>query len=87
MESIRRTARSLGDTNLSIHHAKATFEVEELDEAGLNSDERQYLAILSESVRPMRLGVIASRLGQPSEAVAKVVESNLLWLGFIDRKR
>jgi len=85
MDSVRRTARSLGDTNLNACHAKATFEVEELDEAGLNSDERQYLSILSESTKPMRLGVIASRLGQPPEAVAKVVESNLLWLGLLDR--
>jgi len=85
MDSVRRTARSLGDTNLSASQAEATFEVEELDEVGLNSDERQYLTILSESVRPMRLGVIASRLGQPPEAVSKVVESNLLWMGFIDR--
>lgn len=85
MESIRRTARSLGDTNLSHGHAETTFEIEELDEVGLSADERMYLSILSESVRPMRLGILASRLGQPSEAVAKVVESNLLWLGFIDR--
>ena len=85
MESIRRTARSRGDTNLNTSHADSTFELEEIGSVGLNSDERQYLSILSESVRPMRLGVIASRLGQPPEAVSKVVESNLLWLGFIDR--
>ncbi len=85
MESIRRTSRSLGDTNLSVHHAKVTFEVEELDAVGLSADERQYLSILSESGRPMRLGILASRLGQSPEAVSKVLESNLLWLGFIDR--
>lgn len=85
LESIHRTARSLGDTKLSLGHAEATFEIEELDEAGLNSDERQYMSILSESVRPIRLHVIASRLGLPPEAVSKVVENNLLWLGFVDR--
>ena len=85
MESIRRTARSLGDSNLSIHHANSTFEVEELDAVGLSADERQYLSILSESERPMRLGILASRIGQPPEAVSKVLESNLLWMGFIDR--
>lgn len=85
LESVRRSARSLSDTKLSLGHAESTFEIEELDSVGLSSDERQYLSILSESARPVRLGIIASRLGQPPEAVSKVVESNLLWLGFIDR--
>tara|TARA_R110002072_G_scaffold293278_1_gene462510 strand:- start:526 stop:1533 length:1008 start_codon:yes stop_codon:yes gene_type:complete len=85
MDSVRRTSRSLGETNLSIQHANQTFEIEEMDSIGLSSDESQYLSILSDSVRPMKLGVIASRLGQPPEAVARVVESNLIWLGFVDR--
>lgn len=85
MDSVRRTARSLGETNLTIQHANQTFEIEEMDSIGLSSDETQYLSILSDSVRPMRLGVIASRMGLPIEAVAKVVESNLIWLGYVDR--
>lgn len=85
LDSVRRTSRSLGDSSLTIQHANQTFEIEEMDSIGLSSDETQYLSILSDSVRPMRLGVIASRLGQPVEAVARVVETNLLWLGFIDR--
>ena len=44
-----------------------------------------YLSILAEASRPLRLGVIASRMGQPPEAVSRVVESNLIWLGLIER--
>tara|TARA_R110000744_G_scaffold375391_1_gene488822 strand:+ start:1088 stop:2083 length:996 start_codon:yes stop_codon:yes gene_type:complete len=85
LESVRRMARSEGESSITEDHAKRTFIVEELDGIGLGSDERRYLEILGDSSKPIRLGVIASRMGQPVEAVSKVVESNLLWLGLIDR--
>lgn len=85
LEAVRRSARAVGATIIDASHAVAAFELEELDEAGLGPDERMYLSILAEASRPLRLGVIASRMGQPPEAVSRVVESNLIWLGLIER--
>lgn len=85
LEAVRRSARAAGMTVIDASHAKAAFSLEELDEIGLGPDERAYLSILSEASRPLRLGVIASRMGQPPQAVANVVESNLIWLGLIER--
>lgn len=85
LESIHRTARAEGVHVLSSEHASKTFQIEEIDELGLGPDERMYLRILNESSKPVRLGVIASRMGQPPVAISQVVESNLLWLGLIER--
>jgi len=85
LQSARRTARSLGETAITLDHAVRTFAVEEIDCLGLGRDERAYLSILGEAAKPIRLMVIASRLGQPPEAVSRVVETNLLWLGLIAR--
>lgn len=83
--SARRTARAEGGTTISLLHAERTFGVEEVDALGLGPDEQRYLRILAESNSPVRVKVLATRLGQPMQAVTQVVESNLLWLGLIDR--
>ena len=85
LEAVRRSARAVGADAIDRTHAVAAFELEELDELGLGPDERAYLAMLADSPRPLRLGVISSCLGQPPEAVARVVEANLLWHGLIER--
>lgn len=85
LEAVRRSARAAGATVIDAAHAKAAFKLEEIDEIGLGPDERMYLSILAEASGPLRLGVIASRMGQPPMAVSNVVESNLVWLGLIER--
>lgn len=85
LQSARRTARAEGDTTISLAHAQRTFIVEEIDAFGLGPDEQRYLRILGDSNSPVRVNVLATRLGQPMQAVTQVIESNLLWLGLIDR--
>lgn len=85
LESIRRTARSIGESKLSGAHASETFCIEEIDDVGLGPDERMYLSILNSSTNPMRLGAIASRMGQQPLALSQVVEKNLLALQLICR--
>ena len=85
LQSARRTARAEGETTISLAHAERTFSVEEVDTFGLGPDEQRYLRILGESNSPVRVNVLATRLGQPMQAVTQVIESNLLWLGLIDR--
>lgn len=85
LEAVRRSARATGATVIDGSHAKSAFALEAIDAIGLGPDERMYLSILSEASGPLRLGVIASRMGQPPMAVANVVESNLVWLGLIER--
>ena len=85
LQSARRTARSEGETTISLSHAERTFDVEEVDALGLGPDEQRYLRILVESNSPVRVNVLATLLGQPMQAVTQVIESNLLWLGLIDR--
>ena len=85
LEAVRRSARAAGATVIDASHAKASFSLEELDEIGLGPDERAYMSILADASGPLRLGVIASRMGQPPQAISKVVESNLVWLGLIER--
>jgi len=85
LESARRTARAGGDEAISAAHIERTVALEGLDALGLGADEQRYLSILSEASVPVQLAVLASRLGQPPEAVARVIESNLLWLGLVER--
>ena len=85
LDSIRRSGRAEGDSAITTAHATHAFELEQVDALGLDADSRSYLDILATSRRPTRLSVIASRLGQPPEAVSRVIEPNLLWLGLIER--
>ncbi len=85
LESAYRTARSEGASALTQAHVNRTFFLEGIDSLGLGPDERLYLRMLADASGPLRLAVIASRLGQPPEAVSRVVETNLLFLGLIER--
>ncbi len=85
LDSIRRSGRAEGDSAITTAHANHAFELEQVDTLGLDADSRSYLDILATNRRSTRLNVIASRLGQPPEAVSRVIEPNLLWLGLIER--
>jgi Holliday junction DNA helicase RuvB len=64
-----------------------TFEIEEIDVAGLDLLEVKYLKILYESglQNPRGLSSIAGRLGEKEEIVETTIEPILLNLNFIDR--
>lgn len=62
------------------------LEIYEIDEAGLDRLDRQYLSALAENRnRALGLGTLATRLGEEPETVELVVEPYLLRLGFIER--
>lgn len=62
------------------------LEIYEIDEAGLDRLDRQYLSALAENRnRALGLGTLATRLGEEPETVELVVEPFLLRLGFIER--
>jgi len=85
LQAARRTTRAEGETVISAAHIERTFEIEEIDALGLGPDERAYLDILAETNEPVRVMVLASRLGLVPGAVTSVVETNMLWLGLISR--
>jgi Holliday junction DNA helicase RuvB len=62
------------------------LEIYEIDAAGLDRLDRQYLSALAENRnRALGLGTLATRLGEEPETVELVVEPYLLRLGFIER--
>lgn len=83
LSSIRLTARSEDASVMTVEHTKKTFELESIDEMGLGNEERKYLKILSEHNTPIRLNVIASKLGVNNRNVSDVLELYLLRSGLI----
>lgn len=82
LEAARRTVRAEGSDTIDDNILAKTLDVEGLDHAGLDSVEQQYLRILHEASGPIRINVIATRLGLPQQTVV-MFEQDLLRLGFI----
>lgn len=85
LSSIRLTARAEDADIITTDHAKKTFELENIDELGLGRDERKMLKILYEHNTPLRLNVIASRLGTNQRNVSEVLEPYLLRSGLLSK--
>lgn len=85
LQSCRRTTRAEGADIIGGEHFVKTCALEGLDRVGLDAVEQRYLAILAETNRPVRLSVVASRLGLPSRTLSHVVEQFLLREGLITR--
>lgn len=85
LESVHRTARSENANALSWSHFERMCAIEGIDHRGLNRAERQYLRILHEQGSPVRLNVIADRLGLPARTVSSVIESFLVREQFVSR--
>jgi len=62
-----------------------TFELEGIDEIGLNRDQVHYLRILSSTDAARGIGGIAGALDRDVEVVEDSIEPVLLSLGFVDR--
>lgn len=85
LESARRVCRSLGETTILPEHLAKACSMEGVDNRGLDKQELTLLRMLHESKKPLRLNVIAARLGLPPKSISNVFEPYLLRLGLIQR--
>ena len=86
LNASQRTARSEGSNTITLDHFRKTCVLEAVDAKGLDVNEQQYLKILLESAAPLRVNVIASKMGLPRKTVADVIEGDfLLRSGLIEK--
>ncbi|MBD3672758.1 MAG: AAA family ATPase [Planctomycetaceae bacterium] len=81
LQSCRRVCRSEGEETITVRHFDRACDLEQIDDLGLDTTERQYLEILADGA--FRLNVIASVLGLPARTVSSVTESFLIRSGLI----
>lgn len=62
--------------------AKA-FSLMGIDKQGLDSIQQKYLSVLQQSIRPLSLDSLSSRLREDSKTLSEVVEPYLLYRGYI----
>lgn len=85
VQKLRFSAR---DSCVSFDSVRAMFELEEIDDFGLQPIHRRYLRILQESrcngsYAPLGVGAIASKMRQPEDMIKGAVEPILLEFGMI----
>jgi Holliday junction DNA helicase RuvB len=76
LNASQRTARSEGAKIVTIDHFRKTCVLEAVDNKGLDVNEQRYLQILLEG--PLRVNVIASKMGLPRNTVQNVIEGDYL---------
>lgn len=84
-ESVWRTATAEGASVVRSDHADRTFELEGIDGCGLAKLDREYLTVLAESDGPVRLNVLATRMGVPHQTLVKQVEPYLVRVGLVTK--
>jgi len=85
LESVRRTARAENSELITEEHFLKTCFLEGLDTLGLTANQRKYLAILNENRDPVRLNIVATRLGQHPRTINQVIEPFLVRSGLINK--
>ena len=70
---------------LTVEHARRTLELEGIMELGIGPEESKYLKILAEYNSPLRLNIIASRIGLHQRTVSQVIESYLIRIGLLTK--
>jgi len=83
LQSCRRVCRAEGQKTITAKHLETATDLDQIDSLGLDATEQRYLQILAEG--PVRLNVIASRLGLPTRTVQVVTESSLIRLELIGK--
>ncbi len=81
LQACRRVCRAGGEDEITPDHLRRACELEGLDGLGLDPNEQAYLAVLANG--PVRLNVVASRLGLPGRTVAEVIEPFLIRSGLV----
>jgi Holliday junction DNA helicase RuvB len=83
LEAAKWYARSQAAKTITIEHFTNACDLEGLDGLGLGPVERDYLKILAESKEPIRLNVLASKMGLPKKTLSDTVEGFLMRIGLI----
>jgi len=86
LSSVYRVARAEGMERMTLDHLRRAVQVEGLDELGLDQHEQAVLTTLADANgKPVRLQMLAARVGQPTRTLSEVTESFLLREGLIVR--
>jgi len=85
LEAVYRSSRASGEDIMTMDHFEQTCRLESIDRAGLNEIEQRYLRLLEAKSQPIRLNVIASRLGVPPRTIQQIVETDLIEEGYVDK--
>jgi Holliday junction DNA helicase RuvB len=86
MSATYRVSRAEAADRMTLEHLNRAVNVEGLDELGLDQHEQALLRTLAEANgRPVRLQMLAARVGQPTRSISEVTESFLLREGLIVR--
>ncbi|MFA5866194.1 MAG: Holliday junction DNA helicase RuvB C-terminal domain-containing protein [Phycisphaerae bacterium] len=85
MEGVWRVARSRNRFIIRVDDLGEACRLEGLDDRGLGQHERKYLKILNYYREPVRLNVIATRVGLAPQTVSTNIESFLLRIGLINK--
>jgi Holliday junction DNA helicase RuvB len=85
---VRITTMSEGAEVVTLAHTCRTFELEEIDELGLQPVHHEYMLILAKSMvdgrqAPLGVGAIAAKMRQPEDVIKGSVEPILLELDFV----
>jgi len=87
LQACYRQARSENSETVTLDHMYRTMELFDIDAAGLDGVEQGYIRLLAQSDEPLRLNIIASRLGLPTRTVSRITEPALLRQGFIEKRQ
>ncbi|QNN21764.1 AAA family ATPase [Planctomycetales bacterium ZRK34] len=86
LEATRRTARAEASDNMTLDHVRRMAEIEGVDQLGLDPLEQRYLQVLKQSQGPVRLNILATKLGLPRQTIERIIESDLIRLGLIAKE-
>ena len=85
LDACHRVARSQGCTAIDVAHFDLALRLEGIDVLGLDLNQQRVLSFIHEAGGPVRLNVLASRLGLPTKTVAEVIEPYLIRQGLLDK--
>ena len=71
---------------MTAQHFRRMCEVEGIDAIGLDPLEQRFLHILKDADgRPVRLNILATRLGLPRQTIERIIEHDLIRLGLVSK--
>ena len=86
LENTRRVSRAEDSDTIEVKHLEKSCSLLELDNIGLNNEERKYLHILSRyNNQQVRLGIIAMSMGTLPKNLSQTIEPYLFRAGLITK--